>query len=132
VRPPGEAGWFGQGGAAIKRRDLADLLAGQTDRHRGSAFLVWQRLGERQALVVNLAESRLKQITAQATSRNANHRPQSRSQRTCSRRQQLNQDSDRSIFHRCRPSLVEDSTPRRAIRGLIRRRRRYARLAALS
>ena len=41
MRPPGEAGWFGQGGAAtmaaIKRRDLADLLAdllaGQTDRH---------------------------------------------------------------------------------------------------
>jgi hypothetical protein len=117
---------------AIKRRELADLLACQTDRHEDRPSSYGSGWASGQALVVNLAESRLKQITAQATSRNANHRPQSRSQRTCSRRQQLNQDSDRSIFYRCRPSLVEDSTPRRAIRGLIRRRRRYARLAALS
>jgi hypothetical protein len=125
-----------QGGAAtmaaIKRRDLADLLACQTDRHGDRPSSYGSDWASGQALVLNLAKSRLKQSTAQATSRNANHRPQSRSQRTCSRRQQLNQDSDRSIFHRCRPSLVEDSTPRRAIRGLIRRRRRYARLAALS
>jgi hypothetical protein len=85
-----------------------------------------------QALVLNLAERRLKQTTAQATSTNANHRSESRSQRTPSRRQQLNHDSDRSTFHRCRPSRVEDSTPRRAIRGRIPRRRRYARFAALS
>ena len=118
--------------AAIKRRDLADLLACQTDRLGDWPSSYGSGWASGQALVLNLAESRLKQMTAQATSRNANHRPQSRSQRTCSRRQQLNQDSDRSIFQRCLPSLVEDSTPRRAIRGLIRRRRRYARLAALS
>jgi len=131
VRPPGEVGWFGQGGTA-KRRDLADLLACQTDRHGHRPSSYGSGWASGQALVVNLAESRLKQITAQATSRNSNHRPASRSQRTCSRRQQLNQDSDRSTFHRCRPSLIEDSTPRRAIRGLIRRRRRYVRLATLS
>jgi hypothetical protein len=84
-----------------------------------------------QGLVPNLAEGRLKQITAQATSTNANHRPEARSHRTWSR-QQLNQDSDRSILHRCRPSRVEDSTPRRAIRGRIPRRRSHARLVALS
>jgi hypothetical protein len=85
-----------------------------------------------QGLVPDLAESRLKQITAQASSTNANHRPEARSHRTCSRLKQLNQDSDRSILHRCRPSRVDDSTPRRAIRGRIPRRRSQARLAALS
>jgi hypothetical protein len=59
----------------------------------------------------SLRQSRLKQTTAQATSTNANHRPASRSQRTPSRRQQLNQDSDRSTFERCRPSRADDSTP---------------------
>jgi hypothetical protein len=76
------------------------------------------------ASVLQRVESRLKQTTAQATSTNANHRTESRSHRTPSRRQQLNQDSDRSTFHRCRPSRVDDSTPRRAIRGPIPRRRR--------
>jgi hypothetical protein len=76
------------------------------------------------ASVLQRVESRLKQTTAQATSTNANHRTESRSHRTPSRRQQLNQDSDRSTFHRCRPSRVDDSTARRAIRGPIPRRRR--------
>jgi hypothetical protein len=35
--------------------------------------------------------------------------PESRSQRTWSRRQQLSQDNDRSILQRCRPSRTEDS-----------------------
>jgi hypothetical protein len=74
----------------------------------------------------------LKPTTAQATSTNANHRPASLSHRTWSRRQQLNQDSDRSTFHRWSPSRVEDSIPRRAIRAVIPRRRSQARLAALS
>jgi hypothetical protein len=69
-------------------------------------------------------ESRLKQTTAQASSTKANHRPESRSHRTCSRLKQLNHDSARSTIHRCRPSLVEDSTPRRAIGARIPRRRR--------
>ena len=64
-------------------------------------------------------EEPLKQTTAQASSTNANHRPESRSHRTCSRLQQLNHDSDRSTRQRCRPNLVDDSTPRRAIRGRI-------------
>ena len=51
----------------------------------------------------------MKQTTAQASSTNANHRPASRSHRTPSRRQQLNQDSDRSTRQRWRPSLTEDS-----------------------
>ena len=76
--------------------------------------------------------SRLKHTTAQATSTKANHRPASRSQRTCNRRKQLSHDSARSTFQRWRPSLVEDSTWRRAIRAAIPRRRRYARLARLS
>jgi hypothetical protein len=74
----------------------------------------------------------LKQTTAQASSTNANHRPESRSHRTCRRRQLLSQDNARSIFQRWRPSRVEDSIPRRAIRGLIPRRRRYARFTPLS
>ena len=45
-------------------------------------------------------QSLVRHTTAQATSTNANHRPESRSQRTCRRRQQLNQDSDRSTFQR--------------------------------
>jgi hypothetical protein len=61
---------------------------------------------------------------AQATSTNANHRPESRSQRTCSRLKQLNHDRDRSTFQRWRPSLVDDSICRRAIRALMPRRRR--------
>ena len=48
MRPPGAAGWCGQASvatmAARKRRDLADLLARQTDRH-GTAFQIW--CGER-------------------------------------------------------------------------------------
>ena len=76
--------------------------------------------------------SRLKQVSAQATSTKAKNRPESRSHRTCSRRQQLSHDSARSIFQRCRPSRADDSTPRRAIRGRIPRRRSQARLAALS
>jgi hypothetical protein len=44
----------------------------------------------------------LKQTTAQATSTNAKHRPESRSHRIWSRRQQLSQDSDRSTFHQWR------------------------------
>jgi hypothetical protein len=68
--------------------------------------------------------SRLQQTNAQASSTNANHRPLSRSQRTCRRLKQLNHDSARSTFHRCRPSRVDGSIPRRAIRGLIPRRRR--------
>jgi len=76
--------------------------------------------------------SRLKQVSAQATSTKANHRPESRSQRACSRLKQLSHDSARSIFHRCRPSRADDSTPRRAIHGRIPRRRSQARLAALS
>jgi hypothetical protein len=125
---PGKAGWCGQVDAAtmaaIKRRHLADLPACQTDGHRDG--LTGLAAGGRggQAHVLNLAERRLKQTTAQATSTNANHRSESRSQRIPSRRQQLNHDSDRSTFHRCRPSRVEDSTPRRAIRGRIPRRRR--------
>jgi hypothetical protein len=75
---------------------------------------------------------RLKHIIAQANRTNANHRPASRSHRTPSRRQQLNHDSARSTFQRCRPSRIDDSTPRRAIRGRIPRRRSQARLAALS
>jgi hypothetical protein len=75
-------------------------------------------------------QSLLKQTTAQATSTNANHRPESLSHRTCSRRQQLSQDSDRSTFDRWRPSRTDDSIPRRAIRGLIPRRRSQPRLAA--
>jgi hypothetical protein len=39
-------------------------------------------------------QSRLKQTSAQATSTNAKNRPESRSQRTCSRRQQLSHDSE--------------------------------------
>jgi hypothetical protein len=74
----------------------------------------------------------LKHTTAQATSTNANHRPESLSQRTCSRLKQLNQDSDRSTRQRWRPSRVDDSICRRAIRDLIPRRRSQARLAALS
>jgi len=62
----------------------------------------------------------------------ANHCTESRSHRTWSRRQQLNQDSDRSIFHRWSPSRADDSIPRRAIRGVIPRRRSQARLARLS
>jgi hypothetical protein len=118
--------------AASKQRDRTNLLAGQTDRHgdRSSGMASAGQAG--QGLVPNLAESRLKQITAQATSTNANHRPEARSHRTWSRLKQLNQDSDRSTFHRCRPSRVEDSTPRRAIRGRIPRRRSHARLVALS
>jgi hypothetical protein len=73
----------------------------------------------------------LKQTIAEASSTNANHRPGPRSHRTPSRLKQLSHDSDRSI-HRWRPSLVDGSIPRRAIRGLIPRRRRKARLAALS
>jgi hypothetical protein len=45
----------------------------------------------------------------------ANHRPESLSHRSCSRRQQLNHDSDRSTRQRWRPSRVDDSIPRRAI-----------------
>ena len=76
--------------------------------------------------------SRLQHTIEQATSTNANHRPESRSQRTCKRRQQLNQASDRSTFQRCRPSRAEESTPSRAIRGRIPRLRSQARLARLS
>jgi iron complex transport system substrate-binding protein len=43
----------------------------------------------------------LKHTTAQATSTNANHRPASRSQRTCNRLKQLSHDSARSTFQRC-------------------------------
>jgi hypothetical protein len=74
----------------------------------------------------------LKHTTAQANTTNANHRPASRSHRTCSRRQQLNHDSERSTFQRCRPSRDEDSICRRAIRAVIPRRRSQARLARLS
>jgi hypothetical protein len=56
----------------------------------------------------------LKQTTTQASSTNANHRPESWSHRSCSRRQQLSHDSNRSSRQRWRPSLAEDSTPRRA------------------
>ena len=42
--------------------------------------------------------SRLEHMTAQATSTNANHRAESRSQRTCSCLKQLSHDSDRSTF----------------------------------
>jgi hypothetical protein len=54
-----------------------------------------------------LTYSRLQQVSAQATNTNANHRPESQSQRTCNRRQQLNHDSARSTFHRCRPSRLD-------------------------
>jgi hypothetical protein len=74
----------------------------------------------------------LKQTTAQASSTNANQRPEFQSHRTPSRRQQLSHDSDRSTFRRCRPSRTNASIPPRAIRGRIPRRRRQARLAALS
>ena len=118
--------------AAIKRRDLADLLAARpTGTGTGLPGMAAARRAG-QALVPNLAESRLKPTTAQASSTNANHRPESRSHRTWSRRQQLSHDSDRSTRQRYRPSLVEDSTPRRAIRGRIPRRRSEARLVALS
>jgi hypothetical protein len=83
-----------------------------------------------QGLVPNLAKSRLKQITAQATSTNANHRPQSRSHHTWSHLKQFTHDSVRSTRQRRRPSRVEDSTPSRAIRGRIPRRRSHARLVA--
>jgi hypothetical protein len=61
--------------AASKRRDLTNLLAGQTDRHGDRSF--WHGIGRAsgQGLVPNLAESRLKQITAQATSTNATTAP---------------------------------------------------------
>jgi hypothetical protein len=68
--------------------------------------------------------TRLQQTSAHATSTNANHRPEPRSHRTCSRRKQLSHDSDRSTFQRWRRSRVDDSTSRRAIRDLIPRRRR--------
>jgi len=74
----------------------------------------------------------LQQTSAHASSTNANQRSEQRSQRTCRRRQQLSHDNARSTRQRCRPSRVEDSIPRRAIRGLIPRRRNPARLAALS
>jgi hypothetical protein len=74
----------------------------------------------------------LKHTTAQATSTNANHRPASRSQRTCNRLKQLSHDSDRSTFQRWRPSRVDASTCRRAIRAVIPRRRSQARLARLA
>jgi hypothetical protein len=61
----------------------------------------------------------LNHTTARATRTNSNHRPAFLSQRTSSRRQQLNHDSDRSTFRRWRLSLADDSTPRRAIRGII-------------
>jgi hypothetical protein len=77
-------------------------------------------------------QSRLQQMIAHATSTKAKNRPESRSQRTCSRLKQLNHDSDRSTRQRWRPSRVDDSTPRRAIRDLIPRRRSQTRLAALS
>jgi hypothetical protein len=87
-----------------------------------------QRAGES----AGLTNSRLKQVSVQATSTKVKNRSESRSQRTCSRLKQLNQDSARSTFHRCRPSRTDDSTPRRAIRGRIPRRRSQARLAAQS
>jgi hypothetical protein len=62
----------------------------------------------------------LKQTTAQATSTNANHRPESLSHRTCNRRQQLSHDSDRSTFHRCRPSRVSALVSASARLGLGR------------
>jgi hypothetical protein len=77
-------------------------------------------------------ERRLTQTSAQATSTKAKHRPPSRSSAPGSRLKQLSHDSARSTFHRCRPSRVDDSTPRRAIRGRIRRRRSQARLVVLS
>jgi hypothetical protein len=75
---PGKTGWCGQVDAAtmaaIKRRDLANLPARQTDRH-GDGLPGMAAAGRAgQALVLNLAERRLKQTTAQATSTNANHR----------------------------------------------------------
>jgi hypothetical protein len=79
-----------------------------------------------------LTDSRLQQVSAQATRTNANHRSEPRSHRICNRRQQLDHDSARSTFHRCRPSRADDSTPRWAIRGRIPRRRSQARLAELS
>jgi hypothetical protein len=82
--------------------------------------------------LLGLTDSRLQQTSAQASSTNANHRSEPRSHRTCSRRQQLSHDNVRSTRHRCRPRRVEDSIPRRAIRGLIPRRRSQARLAARS
>ena len=55
--------------------------------------------------VASLAgQSRLKQTTAQASSTNADHRPESRSHRTCRRRQQLSHDNARSTFQRWRPA----------------------------
>jgi hypothetical protein len=51
----------------------------------------------------------LKLTIAQASSTNAKNRPESRSHRTASRRQQLNHDNARSTFHRCRPSRADDS-----------------------
>jgi hypothetical protein len=63
---------------------------------------------------------------------NANQRPESLSHRSCSRRQQPSHDSDRSTRQRWRPSRVDNSIPRRAIRGRIPRRRSHARLAWLS
>jgi hypothetical protein len=63
---------------------------------------------------------------------NANHRSKSRSHRTCSRRQHDSHDGVRSNRQRWRPSRVDDSMPRRAIRAVIPRRRSQARLAALS
>jgi hypothetical protein len=75
-------------------------------------------------ILPGLTYSRLQQTSAQASSTKANHRPAARSQRTCNRRKQLSPDSVRSTFHRCRPSRAADSTPRRAIRGLIPPRRR--------
>jgi hypothetical protein len=43
-------------------------------------------------------------VSPQATSTNANQRSEPRSQRTCSRRQQLSHDSARSTRQRCRPN----------------------------
>jgi hypothetical protein len=65
----------------------------------------------------------LQPTIAQASRTNANHRPESRSHRTCSRLKQLSHDSDRSTYQRWRPSLADDSIPRRAIRAVIPRRR---------
>jgi hypothetical protein len=67
----------------------------------------------------------LKQTTAQASSTNANQRPESRSHRTWSRRQQLSHDSARSNLPLVSPKPRADgSIPRRAIREVIPRRRR--------
>jgi hypothetical protein len=46
----------------------------------------------------------LKQVSAQATSAKPKHRLESRSQRTCRRRQQPSHDSDRSMRQRWGPA----------------------------